>query len=455
VFNRREDEEAIQEDKPGQPFSWRHLIQGWALGAAIVLPWYLFVFYHTGNPIWPTFPEYSQGIWGSPEVVRNANAWLENAGQTRTFRNFFMLSFDWINHPARFQAENNLSLFPLVTVWPLTWVVALWNRSVRWWAVWALAFTLFWFLHPQLLRYWLPAFPLAIIALGESLRWLVELISRSVILHRVIWVALACVAVLWGGRTIASELKYKGLPPTDQSQREAFLSGLAGYRAVKYVNQQAEEDETVCVINASFLNYYLKPRKLDLFSLLHAPKLPKFRWPDDALWVRWLESQNAVWILINHANAPNYLALPKQDLATNPYWPDYELAYSDPVTWVFRRKPDKEMSIDQPLATIPNYEGYHDITNCNGIMGWAWDKNNPGAPVEVDIYDGDLLLATVTASDFRQDLLNAGIGNGNHGFTYPFPSELKDGRPHSIRMKFAGTEIDLNNTPKLLTCALE
>jgi hypothetical protein len=103
----------------------------------------------------------------------------------------------------------------------------------------------------------------------------------------------------------------------------------------------------------------------------------------------------------------------------------------------------------------PVYEGFHDITNCNGIMGWAWDKNQPDRPIQVDIYNGDTLLATVTASDFRQDLLNAGIGNGKHAFTYPVPPRLRDGKPHSIRMRFAGTAIDLSNTSREINCTFE
>jgi hypothetical protein len=99
------------------------------------------------------------------------------------------------------------------------------------------------------------------------------------------------------------------------------------------------------------------------------------------------------------------------------------------------------------------YEGFHDITNCNGIMGWAWDKNQPDQPIQVEIYDGNALLATVTADEFREDLLKAGIGNGKHGFTYPVPPRLKDGKPHSIRMKYASTAIELTNTPREINCS--
>lgn len=102
----------------------------------------------------------------------------------------------------------------------------------------------------------------------------------------------------------------------------------------------------------------------------------------------------------------------------------------------------------------PALEGYHDITNCNGIIGWAWDSSRPDEPVKVELYDGATLLTTVTAGDFRPDLLNAKKGNGKHGFTYTIPPSLKDGKPHAIRMKFAGTNTELTSTPRTITCTL-
>src|SRR5262245_499756 len=66
-----------------------------------------------------------------------------------------------------------------------------------------------------------------------------------------------------------------------------------------------------------------------------------------------------------------------------------------------------------PVRTEPPaYEGYHDITNCNAITGWVWDSNHPEDSVKVEIYDGERLLATVTADNYRKDLLDAHKGNG-------------------------------------------
>lgn len=100
----------------------------------------------------------------------------------------------------------------------------------------------------------------------------------------------------------------------------------------------------------------------------------------------------------------------------------------------------------------PQLEGFHDIATCDGIVGWAWDANNPNEPIKVEVFSGDKLISTVTADIFRQDLLDDHKGNGKHGFTYTLPPQLKDGVPHSIRVKFAGTAMDLGNTPKEINC---
>jgi hypothetical protein len=304
-----------------------------------LLPWYAFIFYHTGNPIWPTFPEWSRGEWGAKAVVENTNNWMKNSAEPRTLLNFLMLPIDWIRYPGRFYAETNLSLFPLIVAWPLAWVFAIWDRSVRWWALWALAFTFYWFLFPHQLRYWLPALPLAGLALYESIRWTIEKLSRSAVLHCLVWTALALLAIAYGARSVQKEIKHKGRPPVNTQEREAFVSMMGGYSGVRYVNKQASPDDVVCVVNGSYLNYYIKPQVLDVFGLLQSGRLPKFRWPDDAQWMQWLESRNVTWIFVNHANAPEYLPIPKQNIVLNPIWPDYALVYADRTTWVFRHKP--------------------------------------------------------------------------------------------------------------------
>jgi RHS repeat-associated protein len=105
-------------------------------------------------------------------------------------------------------------------------------------------------------------------------------------------------------------------------------------------------------------------------------------------------------------------------------------------------------------CAAPSFSGNLDGADCTQLYGWAWDANQPNAALNVDIYDGTTLLATVAASTFRQDLKNAGLGNGDHGFTYS-SSSLYTGSTHSISVHYGGTTTPLAETPRSITCPSE
>ncbi len=101
-----------------------------------------------------------------------------------------------------------------------------------------------------------------------------------------------------------------------------------------------------------------------------------------------------------------------------------------------------------------NFGGYFDTADCTQLVGWAWDANQPHAALNVDLYDNGALLATIPAANFRQDLQNAGKGNGDHGFAYSSPA-LYSGTTHSLSINYAGTTIPLASSPKTITCPTE
>jgi hypothetical protein len=93
-------------------------------------------------------------------------------------------------------------------------------------------------------------------------------------------------------------------------------------------------------------------------------------------------------------------------------------------------------------------EGTLDGFDADSVSGWAWDPKKPETPIKVDLYDDDKKFATVPADEFRKDLLEAKKGNGKHGFLYALPKSLKDGKEHTIRAKFEGTDKELDESPK-------
>jgi hypothetical protein len=102
--------------------------------------------------------------------------------------------------------------------------------------------------------------------------------------------------------------------------------------------------------------------------------------------------------------------------------------------------------------TSPIYEGYDESLDCNATGGWAWDKNYPNDPIFVSVYDGTTLLGSLLANVYRQDLFNAGKGNGYHGFGFNLPTSVRDGGAHSISIKFGSSATNLTWSPRSVTC---
>ena len=125
---------------------------------------------------------------------------------------------------------------------------------------------------------------------------------------------------------------------------------------------------------------------------------------------------------------------------------------------------DRPQPAVAPAASTPNtpaqasatHEGFLDQVSCQAVSGWAWAPSQPDRPLTIELYDGDRLLKTVLADQFRQDLADARKGNGRHVFSEALPPEIKDGKPHSIRAVVKGTSYELTPLKEAsspITCA--
>jgi len=101
---------------------------------------------------------------------------------------------------------------------------------------------------------------------------------------------------------------------------------------------------------------------------------------------------------------------------------------------------------------LPHHLSEVEDANCFEMFGWVLDKHHPDASVSVDLWDGQECLMTFPASDFRQDLTDAGYGNGRHAFHILTPESIRDGRSHEIHLRIAGTNTELKNSPRALIC---
>lgn len=124
------------------------------------------------------------------------------------------------------------------------------------------------------------------------------------------------------------------------------------------------------------------------------------------------------------------------------------------------------VNVEAPPQPPPNQKpvGYLDVADCSIIGGWAFDPNTPSDSISVHIYDGGAgpgkLITSVTADGSRPDVNSAYGISGNHGFTINTPSNLKDGKSHSIYAYGIDSSgdpnfsSDLSNSPQTLSCKL-
>ena len=135
------------------------------------------------------------------------------------------------------------------------------------------------------------------------------------------------------------------------------------------------------------------------------------------------------------------------------------LAQHDPQALVaelaYRFGSDAETDSDtsDSPSDEPCYEGFQENVDGHVVTGWAWNSRTPEAPVDIDILDGDTILGTVTADIFRTDLRDARKGRGYHAFAYRLPDRLRDGTPHRIETRIAGTSVRLTNSGAIVAFA--
>ena len=97
-------------------------------------------------------------------------------------------------------------------------------------------------------------------------------------------------------------------------------------------------------------------------------------------------------------------------------------------------------------------EGVEESANCQTVTGWAWDKSRPSTAIRLAIYDNSRFVEQLVADQFRQDLVDAGKGDGEHGFKHPLPARLRDGNPHLIRVKYLLNDEELSNSGIRILC---
>ena len=112
--------------------------------------------------------------------------------------------------------------------------------------------------------------------------------------------------------------------------------------------------------------------------------------------------------------------------------------------------PTGRQSLARRTAAEPGVIGFIDRVQGNRISGWALDRIDPKAPVEVAILVDGREAARARADRFRRDLERGGFSNGHHAFEATLESVIEEGQAHRVEA-FAecvdGARVALVNRP--------
>lgn len=102
-----------------------------------------------------------------------------------------------------------------------------------------------------------------------------------------------------------------------------------------------------------------------------------------------------------------------------------------------------------PKPLLNDYKGYIDGIRDGMMVGWVFNLTFPEDEVEVELLDGDRVIATALASRYRGDVQGQHPEGGNSGFELPLTYDLVDGRVHSLRVRVVDSGYELANSPVL------
>ena len=96
----------------------------------------------------------------------------------------------------------------------------------------------------------------------------------------------------------------------------------------------------------------------------------------------------------------------------------------------------------------PNAHGCLDAIENGQLKGWAFDPDTPGLRVALEFRIDGQAFTTLTASEYRSDLLDAGVGDGFHAYLVTLPATLLDGKVHVVEAAIAGSAKPLQHSPR-------
>jgi len=104
------------------------------------------------------------------------------------------------------------------------------------------------------------------------------------------------------------------------------------------------------------------------------------------------------------------------------------------------------------IDPVPGITGFFDSLHGMHAHGWALNAADPSVPVQLEVVGpGGAVIATASASQFRGDLLDAGLNDGHCAFKIDLSAQFEALMEQDLYVRIAGTSVVLAGSPQRVT----
>lgn len=228
-----------------------------AIAVCAAAPWYVYNYYHTGNPVFPFMGDlFGYSFWTAGDVSSQMTELVVH-GMGRSLESLLLLPWNLTVHQHRFLLE--APYFPSYFLLLPAVLYGLRSASIRLLFVVVTAYVIFWFNSAQVLRYLLPVVPLlSLLTASAAVLVLSRLrLARRVKQAELVTLVVMILTILPGSVYAAIQVNNRGWVPADKDGRDAYLSRqLIQYSAIKYLNEQRPEGYTLYTFISPRMAYF-------------------------------------------------------------------------------------------------------------------------------------------------------------------------------------------------------
>jgi hypothetical protein len=234
--------------------TFRQVLVYSAVVAAIAGSWYAYVYYYTGNPVFPFLSRvFGTGCWNQADIEHVEGELFSRLGTSRTLGSLLMLPWNLAFEPQKFHmsAPLNAVVFGGIPLWLVAGAI---SKKTRFLAGMATAYLLFWFFTAQEPRYLFPVLPVISVLLGFTIA---QVVRRAPPFGRAIAsIVMAVVVVFPSLEFVWERHRILGWPPSSQTETDTFFRRFKTYDCYRWLNTNYGDDYVMYAYDLPYMAYF-------------------------------------------------------------------------------------------------------------------------------------------------------------------------------------------------------